>query len=210
MPLPLYLARSSLVRLERRMRSSLPTASVLHRSWNPHSGQSRLTTVSGGKGADSRDATWDTFLCTARDNAAAFTESVACFSPCSIFAVPVFAPKAFASEIASNAAMVLSEADSLLFATKRIGTNRDGTPSAGSAGSARHRPPLLGLVRFRQRRTANTRISTDRVPETRCTSSSLGRPASGCPHAGRIPPSRRPMLSIRCPLGVLPWTGDGI
>jgi len=109
----------------------LPTASFLHRFWNTHSGQCRLRTASGEEPADSSDATWETFLCTARDNAAAFTESVACFSPCTIFAVPAFVPNALARAIASNAAMVLSEADSLLFAAKRIGTNRDGVPVCG-------------------------------------------------------------------------------
>jgi hypothetical protein len=87
--------------------------------------------VSGGETADSKDATWDIFLCTARDNAAAFTETIAGFSPCTIFTVPVFVPNALARAIASNAAMVLSEADSLLFAAKRIGTNRDGAPVSG-------------------------------------------------------------------------------
>lgn len=124
------------------LRSSLSTASFLHRSWNPHSGQCRLTTVSGGEAADNRDAACETFLCTARDNAAVFTESVASFAPCTIFAVPVFVPKAFASEIASNTAMILPEADSLLFATIRIGTNWDGTSVCGirwiSATSASH------------------------------------------------------------------------
>jgi hypothetical protein len=57
----------------------------------------------------------------ARDKAAAFTEDVASFSPCTIFAAPVFVPKTLARGSASNAAMVLSDADSLLFAAKRIG-----------------------------------------------------------------------------------------
>jgi hypothetical protein len=47
------------------------------------------------------------------------------------FTVPVFAPNALARTIASNAAMALSAADSLLFAAKRIGTNRDGAPVSG-------------------------------------------------------------------------------
>ena len=80
-------------------------------------------------------------------NAAAFTETIAGFSPCKISTVPVFVPNALAREIASNAAIVLSEADSLLFAAKRIGTNREGAP--------RQRNPLdqrdLGLPAFARR-----------------------------------------------------------
>ena len=85
--------------------------------------------MSDGEAADISDATIETFLCNARDKAAALTENVACFSPCTIFAGPVFVPKALAMESASNAAMVLSEAVSLFFAAKRIGTNRDGAPA---------------------------------------------------------------------------------
>src|ERR1700687_1866977 len=132
MPLPLYLARSFPVRLERRLRSSLSTASFPHRSWYPHFGQCRLRTATGGESADSSDSAWETFLCTAGDNAAAFTEIVAGLSPCTIFAMPVFVPHALARAIASNAAMVLSETDSLLSAATRTGTNWEGAPVCGT------------------------------------------------------------------------------
>ncbi len=84
--------------------------------------------MSGGESADSSDSTRETFLCKARDKVVAFTEIVDCFSPCTIFAEPIFVPKALAREIASNAAIVLSEAVNLFFAVKRIGTNRDRAP----------------------------------------------------------------------------------
>ena len=212
MPLLLYLVRSFPVRLERRLRSSLPTESFLHRSWNPHSGQCRLTTVSGGVAADSRDAnSRETILCTTRDNAGRSpkTSSVcrrAQFSPCRSSC-----PMSSRGQSPRTRPWFCRQRTTCCSPRNGSAQIRTVSPPAGYAGSERSPASQPWVCKVSP--TANcqdSRFPQTGVLKTRCTGPTLGRLASEWPHAGRIPPSRRPMMSIRCPLGVLPQIGDGI